>query len=90
MKASMLRKHWQGFYVCPEHWEERQPQDFARGIKEHPTPPWVQPWPQDSFVGVCSPNSMSAVPGYAGAGCMVPGYVSPSFNPNINPGGSVI
>ena len=20
-KASMLMKHWKGYYVCPEHWE---------------------------------------------------------------------
>lgn len=48
-KASMLKKHWQGYYVCPEHWEPRQPQDFARGVPDNQTPPWVQPMPGDLF-----------------------------------------
>ena len=43
-KASYLKRHWQGYYVCPEHWEPRHPQDFVRGIQEHLAPPWVQPW----------------------------------------------
>jgi hypothetical protein len=45
-KASMMRRNWQGFYECPEHWTPRQPQDFVRSIQ---TPPWVQPMPQDQF-----------------------------------------
>lgn len=44
-KASTLKKQWQGYYVCPEHWEPRQPQDFVRGISDNPTAPWSQPWP---------------------------------------------
>lgn len=42
-KASSLKKHWQGYYVCPEHWEPRQPQDFVRAVPDIITPPWVQP-----------------------------------------------
>lgn len=41
-KASELVKNWQGQYRCPEHNEPRQPQDFARGIKEVISPPWAQ------------------------------------------------
>lgn len=48
-KASELRKHWQGYYVCPEHWEARQPQDFVRAIPDNQLPPWVQPMPGDLF-----------------------------------------
>jgi hypothetical protein len=51
-KASMLRRHWQGYYVCPEHWEPRQPQDFVRGVQDIQTPPWTQPMPADVFVSV--------------------------------------
>ena len=29
-KASMLRQHWQGYYVCQSCYEPRQPQDFVR------------------------------------------------------------
>lgn len=49
-KASMLVRHWQGYYVCPEHWETRQPQDFVRGVPEEIQPPWTQPMPEDEFI----------------------------------------
>lgn len=42
-KASMLRKNWQGFWECPQHWTPRQPQDFVRAIPETITAPWAQP-----------------------------------------------
>ncbi len=48
-KASTLRKHWQGFYVCSSCWEPRQPQDFVRARVDVQTPPWVQP-PSDTFL----------------------------------------
>jgi len=46
MKASMLEKHWQGYYVCPEHNEPRQTQDFVRAIPDNMSVPWTQniPW----------------------------------------------
>jgi len=83
-KASMMKRHWQGYYVCPEHWEPRQPQDFARGVPDVQTPPWTQPMPANQFVAMCTPNSLSAYPGYAGPGCAKPGYVSPLFDPAID------
>jgi len=48
-KASQLRKQWQGYYVCSDDWEPRQPQDFVRSIREHPEVPWSQN-PADVFV----------------------------------------
>lgn len=50
-KASQLKKHWKGYYVCPEHWESRHTQDYVRGVPETVTPPWVQPMPADHFAG---------------------------------------
>ena len=47
-KASSLKRHWQGYYVCPEHWEPRQPQDFVRAQADTQTPPWAQPQPADT------------------------------------------
>ena len=44
-KGSEMVRNWQGFWACPEHNEPRQPQDFARGIKEVVSPPWTQPDP---------------------------------------------
>lgn len=49
-KASELKRHWQGYYVCPEHWEARQPQDFVRGVQDVQTPQWTQPMPADTFI----------------------------------------
>lgn len=72
-KASSLRKHWQGYYVCPEHWEPRQPQDFVRSVPDVQTPPWVQPMPADTFRLVCTMEGSSAIPALAIPGCMYPG-----------------
>lgn len=55
-KASGLLRHWQGYYVCPEHWEPRQPQDFVRGTADYQTPPWTQPMPADVFVPFMTPQ----------------------------------
>ena len=33
-KASAVRKTWDGFFVCPEHWEPRHPQDYVRNVPE--------------------------------------------------------
>lgn len=48
-KASQLKKHWQGYMVCPEHWEPRQPQDFVRATADTDVPAWTQPMPADVF-----------------------------------------
>ena len=42
-KASMLLKHWKGYYVCPEHWEPRQPQDYVGKVPGTEPVPWSQP-----------------------------------------------
>lgn len=80
-KASTMKRHWQGYYVCPEHWEPRQPQDFVRGIPDVQTPPWAQPMPGDTFIYHCSFNGMTALPGEATAGCAIAGYISPMYDP---------
>ena len=83
-KASEMARYWKGFYVCPEHWEPRQPQDFVRGIPDNQAPPWTQPQ-ADVFVGTfCTPNGTSCFPGWSLPGCAVPGYTAPGFDPNAN------
>jgi hypothetical protein len=77
-KASSMRKQWQGYYVCPAHWEPRQPQDFVRGVPDRMTPPWTQPPPADIFVDFCTPDGVSAIPDYAQPDCCIPDYLSPS------------
>lgn len=77
-KASQMKKHWQGYYVCPEHWEPRHPQDFVRTAKDDPTPAWQQDQ-ADQFVLVCTWQGRQAVAGFGVAGCMIAGYAAPDF-----------
>jgi hypothetical protein len=51
-KASELRKRWDNMMVCTEDYEVRHPQDFIRGIKERPAPPWSRPRGADVFIVV--------------------------------------
>lgn len=48
-KASTMVRNWQGYYVCPEHNEPRQPQDFVRSVNDVQTPPWTQPDPAPTY-----------------------------------------
>jgi len=80
-KASELVKNWQGQWRCPEHNEERHPQDFVKGKLEHPVPPWVQP-PADQYAGVCTPNGRTAYCGNAVCGCATCAFVDPLYNAN--------
>ena len=61
-KASELRRHWQGYYVCDKHWEARHPQDFVRGVQDIQTPPWAQPAPGNLFIGPAqNPNWVNSL-----------------------------
>lgn len=71
-KASQLVKNWQGQYRIPEFNEPRQPQDFVRGVQDVQSVPWVQP-PREIFIEICTYNGLSAIPGLAEPGCMIPG-----------------
>lgn len=78
-KASEMKKQWQGYYVCPEHWEPRHPQEFAKGVTEQPAAPWVQNRPEWVPRYVCDPVTMTAIPDKAIPDCAMPEYISPSF-----------
>jgi hypothetical protein len=75
-KASQLVRNWQGLWRCPEHNEIRQPQDFVRAIPDIVTPPWFQ-GEYDTDHQVCTLNGQTAIPGYAVAGCSIPGKLGP-------------
>lgn len=49
-KSSEAVKTWDGFWVCRHHKEERNPQDFLRGVKDNQSVPWSRPQPVDTFV----------------------------------------
>ena len=78
-KASTMKRHWQGYWVCPQHWEPRQPQDFVRAVPDVITPPWTQPPPDAGSIidTTCTPNGQTAWPNYAIPNCVIPDYVSP-------------
>ena len=48
-KFGDLKRHWKGYYVCSQDWEERQPQDFVRGSSDAQTVPYAQPEPAPAF-----------------------------------------
>lgn len=76
-KAGTLIRNWKGYWVCPEHWEPRQAQDFVRAIPEKPAPPWIQP-PSDTFLNPgCFPNDRTAIPDLAIPGCVIPNNLAP-------------
>lgn len=77
-KGSTLVRNWQGLWRCVKHNEPRQPQDFARGIIEHPETPFIQK-ETDTFVLVCTFNGQAALPDIAVAGCMRAGngFINP-------------
>jgi len=78
-KASTLVRHWQGYFVCREHWEPRQQQDFVRNIPDVITPPWAQP-ASDNIRNYCTSNGVTAIPWFAVPSCCIPNYVSPYFD----------
>jgi hypothetical protein len=82
-KGSELRKQWNDLWVCPEHWEPRQPQDFVKAEPEHPTPPFVR-HPADVYIAACSPNGTTGIADYATADCAITEYTHPAFDPAVD------
>lgn len=79
-KSGELLLHWQGQYRCKRCWEPRQPQDFVQSVPDPMGVPWVQP-PNETFVQICTLNGVSAIPGYAIPGCMLPG--NSTYDPSL-------
>lgn len=51
-KRSQCRFEWNGLLVDKDEWEERQPQDFVRGVAERKTVKDLRPEQPDVFVGL--------------------------------------
>lgn len=75
-KSSDGMKTWDNFYVCKHHREERNPQDFLRGVKDNQTVPWSRPVPEEVFAPTCTLQGRNGVPGFAVPGCAIPAYVN--------------
>lgn len=64
-------KTWDNFYVCRHHKEQRNPQDFVRGIKDVQTVPWTRPNTTPTFVPVCWLWDRSSYADLGTADCML-------------------
>lgn len=49
IKASIAKKRWDGFIVCPDDFETRHPQDFVRAQVDKISVPFTRPRPPDAF-----------------------------------------
>ena len=63
-KASQLKKHWQGYYVCVDCYEPRHPQDFVRSPPPEKAPTWIQPPAADNFVAPFEEPDPFVPPGF--------------------------
>lgn len=50
VKASETVLRWDGLRVIKRFCEERQPQDFVRGVPDDPTVPWTRPETANQFL----------------------------------------
>ena len=50
MKSTEALLRWDGFWVGPECWEIRNPQDFIRGIPDNSSVPWSTGDPPPIFI----------------------------------------
>jgi hypothetical protein len=51
-----MARNWQGYFVCPEHNEPRQPQDFVRAVPDEQIVPWSQKTPASIWNYVKTPT----------------------------------
>jgi|GEM_PF-2349316 hypothetical protein len=49
-RQSQIKTRWDGAKVCEADFELRHPQDFLRGIPDHPAAPYTNPEQPDQFV----------------------------------------
>lgn len=87
VKASKMKKRWDGLMVCDKDFEPRHSQDFLRTRSDKISVPFTRPRPTDVFVSVtydsttytCGPNSVYAIAGEALAGCVIAGKINPGL-----------
>ena len=55
MKATEALRRWDDYWVGPECWEIRNPQDFTRGIPDNQSVPWSTGDPPPVFITSVEP-----------------------------------
>jgi hypothetical protein len=76
IKASESHKRWDGFIVCKDDMEMRQPQDFVRARQDKISVPFSRPRETFVFVDVpyiCTVDGSTAIAGLAVTGCSTVG-----------------
>jgi len=68
IKANEARQRWDGFIVCPDDFENRQPQDFVKAQSDKITVPFQRPVPSYIFTNISYPL-------YVDTGYVVEGYI---------------
>lgn len=78
--SDKIRKRWDNLMVCHKDWEQRHPQDFIRGVKDDPTPPFVRPDPPDDFLFFCDIAGSSGFADLGVADCAHADQENPHFD----------
>jgi len=52
MRASEVRRRWDGLTVCTKDWESRHPQDFVQGRRDRQRVPNARPEPADTYLDI--------------------------------------
>jgi len=68
IKANEARQRWDGFIVCPDDYENRQPQDFVKAQSDKITVPFTRPIPAYVFTNISYPL-------YCDTGYVQEGYI---------------
>lgn len=86
---SHLKETWDGYLVCPEDWEPRQPQDFVRGREDNQAPQGnVNPEGADTYLTTTVFGTRTAIAGIAIAGIAVAGRSTTPHTESTIPSGT--
>lgn len=69
-----------GLWVCREHWNPRQPQDYVKGIRDLQSPPWVQPQSDLNFGSLTVIDVPWTPEGYAAGSVVITGTANTVVN----------
>lgn len=73
--SDKLKRRWDGLMTCSKDFELRHPQDFIKVREETLVPSYTRPYPEPSYVPLCTLLNSQAIAGIGVAGCMVAGKV---------------
>lgn len=86
VRSGRTRMEWTGFIVSTKVWEERQPQDFVRGVKDNQNVPNPRPRQPNVFIEPNATSNMFEVYGDnpIAKKFLVCNQNSGAYNPGIN------